>query len=209
MDISKIKTDEKIIPASLEEINLVEKKLDLTLPQLYCELLELANGFTNIEGVNIYGTEEIIERNETWEVKEYAHGYVAIGDDGGGNVFLMKAKLDEQIVIAVDSGYMQPDSDSEIISSNLYEWISSGCQIQKNIEYDDLCDIILVGIPKNGKEGLVEIKKQFNLEMSIIELYKSMKKLPVTLVKNIPNVEAEKILNELNEFAKCLMISSI
>ncbi|MED3183870.1 hypothetical protein [Bacillus thuringiensis] len=57
----------------------------------------------------VQGTDDIVERNETWEVTEYANGYVAIGDDGSGNVFLMWQGADVREVRAVDSGDMNPN----------------------------------------------------------------------------------------------------
>ncbi|UNK30959.1 hypothetical protein MNO09_00130 (plasmid) [Bacillus sp. N5-665] len=49
--------------------------------------MKYTNGFSIGGGLIIYGTDDIIERNETWEVTEYANGYVAIDDDGSGKVF--------------------------------------------------------------------------------------------------------------------------
>jgi hypothetical protein len=40
-----------------------------------------------------YGTDELVERNQTWEVDEHAKGYVTIGDNSGGKVFLMKIDI--------------------------------------------------------------------------------------------------------------------
>ncbi|UZM98266.1 SMI1/KNR4 family protein [Lysinibacillus sp. MHQ-1] len=74
-------------PASEHDILLIEQTMAIHLPQEYKNVLKEANGFALTNGVLIYGTEEIMERNETWEVSEYAKGYVAIGDDGGGMVF--------------------------------------------------------------------------------------------------------------------------
>lgn len=42
------------------------------------------------------------------EVDEYARGYVSIGDDGGGNVFLMAQHAEEKEVVVIDSGDMNP-----------------------------------------------------------------------------------------------------
>ncbi|MBZ4224028.1 SMI1/KNR4 family protein [Bacillus wiedmannii] len=72
--------------ASDIEIQAVENRMNVTLPNVYKELLRCTNGFSIGGGLLIYGTEHIAERNEVWEVDEYARGYVSIGDDGGGNV---------------------------------------------------------------------------------------------------------------------------
>ena len=61
--------------------------MKVELPNVHKDLLKYTNGFSIGGGLIIYGTDDIIERNETWEVTEYVNGYVAIGDDGSGNVF--------------------------------------------------------------------------------------------------------------------------
>lgn len=63
--------------------------MNVILFNVYKELLRCINGFLIGSGLFIYGMEYIVERNEVWEVDEYVRGYVLIGDDGGGNVFLM------------------------------------------------------------------------------------------------------------------------
>jgi len=89
----------KNVPASENEIGSLEDKMTIRLPIAYRNLLKNTNGFSIGGGVLIYGTEDLIERNETWEVNEYAKGNVAIGDDGGGNVFLMGLNVEESKII--------------------------------------------------------------------------------------------------------------
>jgi hypothetical protein len=43
------------------------------------------------DGTHIYAPDEIGERNETFEVLEYAPGWVLVGDDSGGGGYLMRA----------------------------------------------------------------------------------------------------------------------
>ncbi|MEC1353425.1 SMI1/KNR4 family protein [Bacillus sonorensis] len=92
IDLSMVSDLIKNKPASETEIQESEDILQAKLPNVYKDLLRNTNGFSIGGGVAIYGTEDIVERNETWEVDEYARGYVSIGDDGGGNVFLMLQK---------------------------------------------------------------------------------------------------------------------
>ena len=60
--------------ASDIEIQAVENRMNVTLPNVYKELLRCTNGFSIGGGLLIYGTEHIAERNEVWEVDEYARG---------------------------------------------------------------------------------------------------------------------------------------
>lgn len=50
--------------------------MGLKFPKVYRELLKLTNGFESEEGVVIFGTDIIIGRNQTYEVSEYAQGYL-------------------------------------------------------------------------------------------------------------------------------------
>ncbi|MFP3419429.1 hypothetical protein R0K30_06720 [Bacillus sp. SIMBA_154] len=70
-----------------------------------------------------------MERNEAWEVHHYANGYVAIGDDGGGQVFLMRLVDDEKKVWIVDAGVMDPQH-AELVTEDLLEWVSGGCIVE-------------------------------------------------------------------------------
>ncbi|WP_433961277.1 SMI1/KNR4 family protein [Bacillus pumilus] len=76
--------------ASDKQIKKAESQLNMVLPDAYKNLLKQTNGCSIGGDVLLYGTEDMAERNATWEVQQYASGYVAIGDDGGGRVFLMR-----------------------------------------------------------------------------------------------------------------------
>ncbi len=164
MDLSKIIGLKKNNPATVEEINFVENELRFILPKVYYELLGTANGFINGKGVGLYGTADLVERNQTLEVKEYAEGYVAIGDDSGDKVFLMKSEHGAKEVIAVDCGYMNPEDEPEMITADFEQWILEGCIIttskpagaKPSIEPHD---IILERAPVGGIKDLLTIKK--------------------------------------------------
>ncbi len=110
-------------------IKKAESQLNMVLPHAHKTLLKQTNG-CSIEGdVLLYGTEDIAERNATWEVHHYANGYVAIGDDGGGQVFLMRQTEEEKRVWIVDAGVMDPQY-AELVTENLLEWVSGGCIVE-------------------------------------------------------------------------------
>lgn len=115
------------LPATENDILQVEHSMSCQLPTVYRRVLQEVNGVSLANGVLIYGTEELIERNETWEVDEYAKGYIAIGDDGGGMVFLMAIKAEDYRVLAVDSGDMNP-KHATLITCDFYKWLQEGCQ---------------------------------------------------------------------------------
>ncbi|MEH7789346.1 SMI1/KNR4 family protein [Bacillus pumilus] len=115
--------------ASDKQIKKAESQLNMVLPDAYKNLLKQTNGCSIGGDVLLYGTEDMAERNATWEVQQYASGYVAIGDDGGGRVFLMRQAEEEKKVWIVDAGVMDPQH-AELVTENLLEWVSRGCIIE-------------------------------------------------------------------------------
>ncbi|MGG1165148.1 MULTISPECIES: SMI1/KNR4 family protein [Bacillus cereus group] len=187
-------------PANEIEIQEIEGVMKVELPNIYKGLLKYTNGFSIGGGLTIYGTEDIIERNETWEVTEYANGYVSIGDDGSGNVFLMSQGADVQEVRAVDSGDMNPNHVT-VVTLDFSEWVNTGCLNRKiqeiKEEIPDTCNIVLIEIPNGGLKDLVKIKSVLALDISTGELLKGSKNLPFTLVKGAPYGKAKKLIEKL------------
>lgn len=116
-------------PASDKHIKEAESQLNMLLPHTLKTLLRQTNGCSIGGDVLLYGTEDIAERNATWEIHQYASGYVAIGDDGGGQVFLMRLVDDEKKVWIVDAGVMAPQH-AELVTEDLLEWVSGGCIVE-------------------------------------------------------------------------------
>ncbi|AJH21025.1 SMI1/KNR4 family protein [Bacillus mycoides] len=187
-------------PANEIEIQEIEDVMKVELPNIYKGLLKYTNGFSIGGGLTIYGTEDIIERNETWEVTEYANGYFSIGDDGSGNVFLMSQGADVQEVRAVDSGDMNPNH-ATVVTLDFSEWVNTGCLNRKiqeiKEEIPDTCNIVLIEIPNGGLKDLVKIKSVLALDISTGELLKGSKNLPFTLVKGAPYGKAKKLIGKL------------
>lgn len=99
--------------------------MGLTFPKSFRELLKLTNGLETDEGVVIFGTDIIMERNQTYEVAEYAQGYLAVGSNGGGKFYLMPAKEEAAELWQVDAGVMNPEFAS-LVSEDFVEWIHHG-----------------------------------------------------------------------------------
>ncbi len=214
MDLSKIAGLKKNNPAGAEEINLVESELGLVLPKVYRALLGTTNGFINDEGIGLYGTDNLVERNQTLEVKEYAKGYVAIGDDSGDKVFLVKSESGAKEVIAVDCGYMNPEDGPEMIAADFEQWISGGCIIttskfegaKSSIEPHD---IILERAPVGGIKDLLTIKKVLQTDISIGELLSGSKQPPCIVMRNVPYAKAVIRIKKLGPLGEILRLEPI
>ncbi len=126
MNISKLTgLTSKNQGASSDEIEVIQKRFGVVLPESYVQLLGEANGLMLESGMSIYSTIDLVERNDTFEVQEYAPGFIAIGDDSGGMCILIRVSTGE--VFSVDQGSMDPD-DMEQLACNVARWVDLDCQ---------------------------------------------------------------------------------
>lgn len=80
------------------------------------------------DGVLVYGPQAIRERNETYEVREYAPDWVLIGDDSGGSgLFMRRHGRDRTSVFRLDLGAIEPDVErgGERVTDDLIGWLGS------------------------------------------------------------------------------------
>lgn len=117
---------EKHPPASPQQIAAAEQSLNTIFPQVYKATLLETNGLST-DLVLLYGTDDIVERNETYEIAEYAQGYLAIGDDGGGRMLLMEASPDATDLVIVDMGAITPQAHDQRM--DYCQWMDHGCTI--------------------------------------------------------------------------------
>jgi len=130
MKLENIKLQGEIFPpASVENILKAEHALGIDLPVEYSDFLKVANGAYFENGIRIYPLDELVERNETLEVTEYAPGFLAIGDDNSEYVFIVDQTLKPSPIFMVFVGSMDPD-DKVRVGDSLESWLQSGCPRQ-------------------------------------------------------------------------------
>lgn len=99
------------------------------------ELWQTTPGLLLPDGTTVYGAEDIAERNETYEVAEYAPGWVLVGDDSGGRGLLMRstgadfspaAGRDAAEVFLLDLGALTADvpEEGEFLTDDLIGWLA-------------------------------------------------------------------------------------
>jgi SMI1 / KNR4 family (SUKH-1) len=106
----------------------VEAWAGVALPEHYrAFLLEHPSG---IEGdlVRLYAIGDVIERNETYETKKYCPGFIAIGDDSGGQAIVVAFDDEAGAVFLVDHGAMTRDS-FHLIAPDFRRWLEHGCSL--------------------------------------------------------------------------------
>jgi hypothetical protein len=80
------------------------------------------------EYVLLYGQDCIEERNGTYEVQLYMPGWIAIGDDNGGQAILMKLDGSHAVYLC-DHGALG-SLTPELIHDSFQGWYANGCPIR-------------------------------------------------------------------------------
>jgi len=88
------------------------------------------DGFLLHDGLKLYSTDEIVERNETYQLEENARHFALIGDDSGGRAILLQSALPNSPVYICDMGFLDADYFA-LIGSNIFEWIQNGCPVDE------------------------------------------------------------------------------
>ncbi len=121
-DDPSLQTNEPITTIKLSEL---ESTLGNRLPSGYRDLLLLSDGISFASSMLIYGSDDLVERNETWEVGTYAPGFLAFGDTGGGSVLLVSSDEANSRIYLVGSGSMEIE-DATVVADNMEAWIKGG-----------------------------------------------------------------------------------
>ncbi|MEV7776620.1 hypothetical protein [Kitasatospora sp. NPDC086791] len=100
--------------------------IELSLPVPLLALWRVTDGLMTDAGVTVYSAGCIGERNATYEVAQYAPGFVLIGDGSGGRGFLLRAEDGCPVVYSSDLGDLGPE-DFEVESEDFASWIESLC----------------------------------------------------------------------------------
>lgn len=190
-----------------ENINKIKKYFGEILPESYIKLLEFSDGISTDEGLLIFNSDSIIERNETYEVATYAQGYVAIGSDGGDILFLMTAS-EENKIITVGCGDLCIKS-GKCINKSLIDFIYE-YDIENDFEENnfdnDFCSIVLCQKPESGLKGLLELKKVLEIDSSAKELLELCNNLPAVIKKDIRIAAGKYYLDKLSHYKDILII---
>jgi hypothetical protein len=90
---------EKNPPAGVEKITRTEQQLSLNPGSWISRFWSLCDGAMIEDLVKIYSTDEIAERQQTYEIAEYFPGCLMIGDDSGGRLILVDRSAIERFYL--------------------------------------------------------------------------------------------------------------
>jgi len=112
----------------MKKIVEIEKYFGQPLPKIYREFILNHDG--EMDGdVYLYLADDLVERNECYETKKYAPGYINIGDNGGGEAFILNLNEDDPEVSIVGHGSMDPRM-KEFVHQSFSSWLASGLKYE-------------------------------------------------------------------------------
>ena len=114
-------------PTTQEEVARAQQALGGGFPRKYVALLHCSNGLMvpEVASLILYSTEEIEERNTTFEVHTYAASWLLIGDDGGGRGIFLDRSDPDGAVYRLGLGVGDP-SYAVLLAPTLADWIENG-----------------------------------------------------------------------------------
>ena len=106
-------------PVTEDDIQAVEQQFGCTFPDDYRAFLRITNGVEGPIGrcsyIALWTLQELIERNDGYQVATYAPGLVLFGGDGGGEAYSFDTRFPTIPIIQVSYIGMSLDDD-ELIS---------------------------------------------------------------------------------------------
>ena len=183
------------------------------MPLSYLEFLKYTNGYLfEQSSVILYSSEEIEERNNTFEVCKYLSEYIAIGDYDGDKLVIMKKNRNANKVYIADScSISMNDFQFDKEYDDLRQFIEFCMEDSENIDDvdDELYDVI-INSPVKEKKIILKIKQILKYTGSISELLNGCQNPPFTVIKNIDYISARIMLEKDSEISKlCILKKSI
>ena len=176
------------------------------LPALYRAFLEANENDIAFGDVLLYGRSSFIERNTTWEVKTYWPTVTAIGDNGGGQAFVIDHATGR--VSMVDVGGMTEEI-SDPVADDFSHWLSAGCPIPRKPQprWSPL-EPVLVCIEKKpaSLSTLLQIKEALGANESIANLKRGLDSLPCVVTQQLTYAQAIIGCAKVNARDRCLGI---
>ncbi len=192
MNYNNIDYIQKNAPATQDEIESVEKRINGTIPMVYKEFLRYANGIAMNLCV-LYDTTTIIESYECNEFPHNMPGYISIGNDNGDRELIMKAEKGAILCGFLDAAEIGNSEVEEWF--DLKSWVESGCEMEDEEDLD-YGKVYIVKVPDDKLKFLAETKKLFALSISTGVLYKKINTLPCAIVIDITEALADIIIKK-------------
>ncbi|NML41839.1 hypothetical protein HHL17_31940 [Chitinophaga sp. G-6-1-13] len=106
--------------------------LGITLPGAYARFLEteqLQESRLVTDLVNLYGTDDLVTRNEDYQVQRYLPGYLSIADDSGGRGIFLHTTQPTLTVYITGYGALDPEC-MDVLSDDFLQWAQQGYSLE-------------------------------------------------------------------------------
>ena len=198
--------DQEFGPLTEAEVVDIETALSLRLVPEHREMLLSTGGYSGNRGI-LY-SHGIIEMNIAHEVQKYLPGHYALGDDGGGRMFICIPP--SSICYYTGMGALVP------------EWlrhVSDTIQGLRQLLVDDVLfdgenamawsakkRLILTSMPPGGVRDLVLIHRLVESQQSIGVIRKSMSSTPVVIMSDVTLAKISGLVNRIGAWADYVSI---
>lgn len=172
------------------------------------EIINFWNTYKSIlfdSGLNIYGFETAVECHTTYEVAEYVPNYYIIGIDGGGQGIFLKRGDHNHIVYYLGLGALGslPFNSLDI---SFFEWIENDPILEGEEEEEfTYVDIIVTKRPIELAKFIFDLKKEFDLSISLGEMKKQIEKEYFIIRQNLIEGSYQDLVSRLNQkYGNCI-----
>lgn len=193
MNYDNIDYIQKNAPATKDEIEFVEKRINEIIPKVYKEFLRYANGI-EMNLCVLYDTSTIIESYECNEFHHNMPGYISIGNDNGDRELIIKAEKGATLCCFLDAAEIGNSEVEEWF--NFKSWVENGCEMEEDEEDSDYGKVYIVKVPDDKLKFLAETKKLFALPITTGVLYKKINHLPCAIVDDMTEALADIIIKK-------------
>ncbi|MDM1371855.1 hypothetical protein HX052_09080 [Myroides marinus] len=148
-------------------------------------------------GIALFGFDEAIERNSTYEVNDYVPDYYMIGNDSGGTGIFLKRGDKEFIVYYLGLGALG-SLPFESLGISFFEWIENDPILEEEEEFNYF-DIIVTKKPAELTKFIFDLKKEFDLTISLGEIKKQIEEEHFVVRQNLIEGVYKNLVDRLNQ----------
>ncbi|RMO57030.1 hypothetical protein ALQ37_02720 [Pseudomonas syringae pv. aptata] len=188
---------EKNSPANVNEIESICKELGVSEKNWLRKFWPECNGAVLEDQIVIYPTDQIVERNKTYEIDINFPEYILIGDDSGGGLILIPKK-------GLEKFYFIGSGDPFINDAEVFDSIEQlTAYAMADVDSDsDSGNIVSVAEIKPKASDVLKIKKDFNLDYSIALLTKKLEKKDEIISENVKHIKYKSALKLHRQFVR-------
>ena len=175
-------------PASAAMINETIRLLEVDEDVWIARFWALYNGALLDDQLLIYSTEEIVERNKTYDIDKDFPGQLLVGDDSGGRLVLIDRSAEDKFYLIGSGDQFLDDSEIFFSVEALLAYV-----LEDGNELPDSVSILAIGKAKATLQEILEIKKGLGLNDSVKNLKEKLEKENEVVLKEVKAAKYEGV----------------